>query len=229
MHAAMRQVKDIYEGTATVPLPDTGMDQGAAVPNLLAQGVDQMSGRVASTSPMAAFAEGSTRRSQRQARTAARVIGGWWQNDRLGQKMKHRARHLIAYGMAPVVVRLDSRTKLPTWQTRNPLETFPSPGLIPGTAAPENVIFAYRRSLSWLKRNGYGVEVNAVIDVRHQEQMADAELLLLEYVDPDQTCLCLTTYRVNGDLPGMPSQAGGSAGCRTGTASCCATFPTRPG
>lgn len=212
MHAAMRQVKDIYEGTATVPLPDTGMDQGAAVPNLLAQGVDQMSGRVASTSPMVAFAEGSTRRSQRQARTAARVIGGWWQNDRLGQKMKHRARHLIAYGMAPVVVRLDPRTKLPTWQTRNPLETFPSPGLIPGTAAPENMIFAYRRSLSWLKRNGYGVEVNAVIDVRHQEQMADAELLLLEYVDPDQTCLCLTTYRVNGDLPGMPSQAGGIGG-----------------
>ena len=211
MHAAMRQVKEIYDGTARVPLPDTGEEQGAAVPNLLAQGVDQMSGRIASTAPMVAFAEGTTRRSQRQARTAARVIGGWWQNDRLSQKMKHRARHLIAYGMAPVVIRLDPRTKLPTWHTRNPLETFPSPGVIPGTATPENVIFAYRRSISWLKRNGYGQHVNAVIDIREQDALGDCELLLLEYIDPDQTCLCLTAYRINSDLPPLPT-AGSATG-----------------
>lgn len=203
MHVAMRNVKEIYEGDATVPLPDTGSDDPAAVPNLLAQGVDQMAGRVASTVPMVSFAAGTTRRSQRQARTAARVVGGWWQNDRLPQKMKHRARHLIAYGMSPVVIRLDRKTKLPVWQVRNPLETFPSPGIIPGTSTPENVIFAYRRSTSWLKANGYANHLNLVVDYRRQAELGDMEMLLLEYVDPDQTCLVLTTYRSSVDASGM--------------------------
>jgi hypothetical protein len=204
MHAAMRQVKDIYEGTAKVPTPDLDDDQGASVPNLLAQGVDQMAGRIASTAPMIAFAQGRSRASQRRAKTAERVVGGWWANDRLPQKMKHRARHLIAYGMSPVVIRLDPRTKLPVWHVRNPLETFPSPGVIPGTSTPEDVLFAYRRTLSWLHRNGYSAQVNALIDINDQKAMGDAELLLLEYVDPDCTCLVLTSFRINGDMPPVP-------------------------
>lgn len=217
MHSAMRQVKDIYDGSATVPLPDMGTDQGAAVPNLLAQGVDQMAGRIASTSPMVAFAQGQTRRSQRQARTAARVVGGWWQNDRLSQKMKHRARHLIAYGMSPCVIRLDQRTKLPVWQVRNPLETFPSPGVIPGTSTPENVIFAYRRSVAWLQANGYGEQVAMILDPADLRQPADIDLLLLEYVDPDQTCLCVSGYRVNGDAPPLPISGTGQSSARLGS------------
>jgi hypothetical protein len=201
MHSAMRRVKEIYDGTARVPLPDMDDDAAPSVPNLLAQGVDQMAGRVASTTPMVGFASDVTRRSTRRARTAERVVGGWWQNDRLPQKMKHRARHLIAYGMSPCVIRLDKRTRLPVWHTRNPLETFPSPGVIPGTSTPENVVFAYRRTRSWLEANGYGMWVNALIDVRDQDHVGDCQFLVLEYVDPDCTCLTLASPLPDGDPP----------------------------
>ena len=208
MHQGMQAVKEIYEGNASVPLPDLSRDEKSSVPNLLAQGVDQMSGRIASTMPIATFAAGQTRRSERRAKTAQRVISGWWQNDRLSQKMKHRARHLIAYGMSPVVMRLDPRTKLPVWQVRNPLHTFPSMDYLPGTSHPNDVIFAYRRSVNWLVANGYELQVRTLMPgVR--ELPRDLKLLLLEYVDPDGTCLCLSSYASadTNDL-GMADQHG---------------------
>lgn len=199
VHAAMRAVKDIYEGNAIVPLPDMNSTEQASVPNLLAQGVDQMSGRVASTMPMVAFASGPNRRAQRKAKTAERIISGWWQNDRLSQKMKHRARHLIAYGMAPCVVRLDARTKLPVWQTRNPLHTFPSTDYLPGTSYPNDVIFAYRRTVNWLVANGYETHIRALFPTA-KKIPRDLRLLMLEYVDPDGTRLCVSSYNATSDV-----------------------------
>jgi len=52
MHQGMQGIKAIYESKTTVPLPDMGRDEKPSVPNLLAQGVDQMAGRIASTMPM---------------------------------------------------------------------------------------------------------------------------------------------------------------------------------
>ena len=194
MHAAMQKVCDIYKGEAKVVLPDMDKDEEPSVPNLLAQGVDQMAGRIASTMPMPTFSVGDTRKSQRQAKTAERVIGGWWQNDRLSQKMKHRARHLIAYGMSPTVIRLDPKTKLPVWQVRNPMTTFASTEYIPGTSYATNVIFAYRRSVNWLIANGYSAGVAQLFDPRQRQVSRDMSLLMLEYVDADGTMLCLSSY-----------------------------------
>lgn len=193
LHRAMREVKDIYEGKATVPLPDMGRDEKSSVPNLLAQGVDQMAGRIASTMPVPTFAAGDSRRSERKAKTAERVVSGWWQNDRLSQKMKHRARHLIAYGMAPTVIRLDTRTKLPVWEIRNPLHSFPSAEYLPGTSYPNDIIFAYRRTIGWLIANGYELQVRMLFP-RDQRLDRNLRLLMLEHVDPDGSCLCVSTY-----------------------------------
>ena len=193
LHQSMQDVKEIYEGKATVPMPDKNRSDKSSVPNLLAQGVDQMAGRIASTMPMASFSSGESRRSQRQAKTAERVIGGWWQNDRLSQKMKHRARHLIAYGMAPTVIRLHPKTKLPVWEVRNPMTTFPSMDVQPGTCYPNNVIFAYRRSINWLVAQGYELQVRTLFP-RQTELRRDMTLLCLEYVDEDGTVLAVTSY-----------------------------------
>lgn len=209
IHQGMITVKDIYEGRAVVPMPDMADDAKSPVPNLLAQGVDQMAGRVASTMPSPAFAYGDTRKSQRQAKTAERVVGGWWQNDRLPQKMKHRARHLIAYGMSPCVIRLDKRTKLPVWEVRNPLHTFPSSDYLPGTSFPNDVIFAYRRTVNWLIANGYELQVRTLFPGK-ADIPRDLKLLLLEYIDQDCTCLILTSHAAinpNGDL-GMADGSG---------------------
>ena len=193
MHSKMRVIQSIYNGTAQIPLPDMERTEMPSVPNLLAQGVDQMAGRIASVTPNVIFAEKNANRSEkRRVSTATRVVTGWWQEDRLMMKMKQRARHLIAYGMSPVVVRWNNEDNRPTWHVRHPLETFPSPDLIPGSVQPSDVIFAYRRSVGWLTSMGYGAQVAAVtgkFDIR-----PDASLLLLEYVDNYCTQLILTGY-----------------------------------
>ena len=161
LHAKMRTVQDIYNGTAQIPLPEVERNTPASIPNLLAQGVDQMAGRISSVTPQVVFAakDPHKRSEHRRSVTAGRVIGGYWQSDRLMMKMKQRARHLIAYGMSPCVIRWDYKKQTPTWQIRNPLETFPSPDVSTGQTTPTDCIFAYRRSVGWLKSMGYGPQL----------------------------------------------------------------------
>ena len=98
LHSKMRQVQDIYNGTANIPLPEVERNAPANIPNLLAQGVDQMAGRIASVTPTITFAakDPNKRSEHRRSVTAGRVVSGYWQSDRLMMKMKQRARHLIA-------------------------------------------------------------------------------------------------------------------------------------
>lgn len=193
LQSKQRVIQSIYNGTAQIPLPDLERNEAPSVPNLLAQGVDQMAGRIASVTPSVIFPEKKgNREDRRRAATASRVIGGWWQGDRLMMKMKQRARHLIAYGMSPVVLRWNASDHRPTWHVRHPLETFPSTDIVPGTIKPTDVIFAYRRSAAWLRSQGYGMQIMSVTGRNNVPQ--DASMLLLEYVDKDGTLLLLTSY-----------------------------------
>lgn len=197
LQGKMRTIQSIYNGSAQIPLPDMEDAEHPSVPNLLAQGVDQMAGRVSSVVPTVTFTAKATssRSDVRRAQTASRVVTGWWQEDRLQMKMKQRARHLIAYGMSPVVLRWDARNSRPTWHIRHPLETFPSPDIIPGTTSPTDCIFAFRRSIGWLRSQGYSAQVFAVTGSRDIPQ--DTSMLLLEYVDDYGTQLILTSYNMN--------------------------------
>jgi hypothetical protein len=195
MHNKMRMIQSIYNGTFEVPLPDMEQNSMPSAPNLLAAGVDQMAGRITSVTPSVVFASAKpgVRAYDRTARIASRVVTGWWQEDRLNMKMKQRGRHLIAYGMSPVVVRWDAKRNLPTWQIRHPLETYPSSDIIPGRLAPTDCIFAYRRSVGWMRANGYG-EAVARLAGRY-DQPNDASVLLLEYIDKNETVLLAAGYK----------------------------------
>jgi hypothetical protein len=191
LHAGMAEVASIYDGTASVALPDLGRDEPSSVPNLLAQGVDQMAGRISSVIPNVTFASENlgNRLADRKSITASNVVTGWWESDRLSMKMKNRSRNLIAYGLAPCVMRFEPTRKMPTWEVRSPMECYPNLDRIPGTTQPVDVIFAYQRSVAWLRQQGYGEFVSAITgrhDIR-QDQM----MLLLEYIDPEGSCLCL--------------------------------------
>jgi hypothetical protein len=207
LHSKMRLIQSIYNGTAEIPLPDMERSEVPAVPNLLASGVDQMAGRIASVTPNVIFAEKNTNRTEkRRVGTAARVVTGWWQADRLMMKMKQRSRHLIAYGMSPVVIRWNAKENRPTWHVRHPLETFPSTDLVPGQVQPTDCIFAYRRSVAWLKSMGYGDQVAQVTG--KWDMPADASMLLIEYVDADCTQLILTSYSEGNDISTMWESTG---------------------
>jgi hypothetical protein len=195
LHSRMRMIQSIYNGSMQVPLPDMEQNAMPAAPNLLAAGVDQMAGRITSVVPSINFSsvKPGVRSADRTALAASRVVSGWWQEDRMSMKMKQRGRHLIAYGMSPVVIRWDHKEQLPTWQVRHPLETYPSTDIIPGQVSPTDCIFAYRRSVGWLRSHGYG---DAVYSLTRDSQMpSDASVLMVEYVDQDATQLVLAGYR----------------------------------
>ncbi len=195
LHQKMKLIQSIYNGNMQVPLPDMEENAMPSVPNLLAQGVDQMAGRITSVTPSVTFAsiKPGQRESDRRAFTASRTITGWWQEDRVPMKMKQRGRHQIAYGMSPVVIRWNNKDKRPTWQVRHPLETYPSTDVIPGHLSPSDCIFAYRRSVGWLRSKGYGDRLLALTG--NYDTPNDASILLLEYVDTYETHLIAAGYK----------------------------------
>jgi len=195
LHQKMKIIQSIYNGTMEIPLPDMEESTMPSVPNLLAQGVDQMAGRITSVTPSVNFSsmKPGVRSSDRRASTASRTVTGWWQSDRLSMKMKQRGRHQIAYGMSPVVVRWNNTKKLPTWQIRHPLETYPSTDLLTGQLSPNDCIFAYRRSVGWLRSKGYGDRIFALTG--NYDMPNDASILLVEYVDAQETHLVAAGYK----------------------------------
>lgn len=195
IHSKMKMIQQIYNGSFEVPLPDMEQNSIPSTPNLLAAGVDQMAGRITSVIPSVNFAsvKPGQRESDRRAQTAARAITGWWQEDRLPMKMKQRGRHLIAYGMSPVIVRWNHEDNLPTWQVRHPLETYPSTDIMPGQVTPTDCIFAYRRSVGWMRSMGYGDALYALMG--RADMPNDASILLIEYVDAYETHLIAAGYK----------------------------------
>lgn len=195
LHSKMQGIADIYNNRADVPLADMDRVEQPSIPNLLQQGVDQMAGRITSVTPMVAFssARPGTRKYDRRAHDASRVVTGWWQGDRTMMKMKQRGRRLVAYSMAPVVVRWDFRKHCPIWQVRHPLETLPSLDLQPGQVKPQDVIFSFDRSYGWLVENGYESQVRALISGRDKPS-PDSLVTLVEYMDSDVTVLLATGY-----------------------------------
>jgi hypothetical protein len=194
LQSKMRLIQSIYNGTMEVPLPDLEESSMPFAPNLMAQGIDQMAGRITSTTPQISFSsmKPGTRTYDRRAQNAERAISGWWQHDRLPMKMRQRGRHLIAYGMAPCVVRWDWKNNRPTWHTRHPLETMPSLDVIPGQVSPVDTIFAYRRTVGWMRQAGYG---QAVVQLTNDyDTPQDTSVLMIEYVSPEGTQLVAAGY-----------------------------------
>jgi hypothetical protein len=190
IHAAMNEIDLIYNGDATVDLPDMGREEASSVPNLLAQGVDQMAGRISSVIPQVVFAsmDPGKRTADRRASTASATVTGWWEEDILPLKMKQRAKHLIAQGVTPAVVRYCPERKKPTWEIRKPQEAYPSLERLPGTIQPTDVIFAYQRSVGWLRAKGYDT---AVADLTGRwDTRNDVLITILEYVDREGIRLC---------------------------------------
>jgi hypothetical protein len=195
LQSRMKMIQSIYNGTMEVPLPDMEQNTMPSTPNLLAAGVDQMAGRITSVVPTVNFAsvKPGVRKHDRNASNASRTVGGWWQLDRVPMKMKQRGRHQIAYGMSPVIVRWDNVKKRPTWQVRHPLETYPSTDILPGHVKPTDCLFAYRRSVGWLRNKGYGGKLYALTG--RLDMPNDASVLLIEYIDDEYTHLVAAGYR----------------------------------
>lgn len=200
----MRQVRSLANGDIIVPLNELDKNTKSSVANLLVQGLDQMSMRVASTMPVPYFPaikEGNDR-SMKLARDRKRAMLSLWDQNRMSQKLRRRARHLIAYSSAPVFIKPNFDKRVPEWHLRNPLDTFPAPATDPDNPVPDNCIFTYVRSYAWLAQN-YGPLINGVL--RIAEPRPDTKFTILEYVcDDEVVTLVMGDERRRDPITGLP-------------------------
>jgi hypothetical protein len=202
----MRRVRDLANGDVIVPLNELDKNAKASVANLLVQGLDQMSMRVASTMPSPYFPavrEGSDR-SKGSAKMRKRAMLSIWDHNRMQMKMRRRARHLLGYSMSAVVLKPDFKTLMPTWSVRNPLDTFPAFTDDPDDPMPEDCIFTYKATANYLLSN-YGELVLGKL--RLGRIQSDTKYTMLEYVSPE--CIHLIVLGAEDNPSLTPAERAG--------------------
>lgn len=184
MFGQMRRVRDLANGDVVVPLNELDKQAKSNVANLLVQGLDQMSMRVASTMPSPYFppVKDGSERSKGYARMRKRAVLSFWDHNKVQMKMRRRARHLLAYSQSAVFVKPDFRTLMPKWVVRNPLDTYPAPVEDQDDMLPDDCIFTYKVNANWLLRN-YGELIGG--QLRMGEVSSDSRYTMLEYVSAD--------------------------------------------
>lgn len=198
----MEEIRKHYNGDIIVPLPELDEMEKPAIPNLIAQGIDQFAMRVASVMPDIAYLpiRPGIQVSENRARDRRLANIGWWDMNKMGTKLRRRARHLTAYGMSavtlsPVSIYNDDKRNIPHWRVRNPLSTFPAPLLDPDSMEPTDCIFSDRRPLGWLRQN-----YPAQMAVLYRGSKNDTDMFeVLEYVDAGETVLVAVGAEKNRD------------------------------
>ena len=194
----MRQVRQLANGDVVVPLNELDRNTKSSVANLLVQGLDQMSMRVSSTMPVPYFPalrEGSDR-SMQMARDRKRAMLSIWDQNRMNMKMRRRARHLLAYSNSPIYIKPNFDKRIPEWQLRNPLDTFPAPVTDIDNPVPMNCIFSYSRTYAWLIQN-FGSMINGTLRVGQPQP--DDMFTVLEYVCENEVVTLVMGYEKERD------------------------------
>lgn len=146
----MMEMRDAYNGDLLIPLPELDRTERPAVANLISQGVDQTAQRVASTLPDVDCAplRPGIQLSEERSQTRRQAILSWWSMNKLSLIQRHRARYLISYAAAPVLIRPDPTRKIPVWEQWNPMSAFPAPG---NELTPSDCILTFSRTVGWLR------------------------------------------------------------------------------
>ena len=186
--ARMRNLRDYYNGDVVVPLPELDTDEQSAVANLLAQGLDQTAMRIASTSPdiYCPPTDSTKKRARDNATKRRKALFGWWENSRMDLQLGKRARHLIGYSTTVTQLRFNSKNGCPEWHLRDPLTAYPAKMLGVDDMRPRDVIFAYERSIGWLRERYPEAAQKFGNDNNVNE---DHPIEMIEYVDGDEQVL----------------------------------------
>ena len=202
----MRNLRDYYNGDVIVPLPEINSDEQSAVANLLAQGLDQTAMRIASTRPdiYCPPSDPSKKRSRDNSEIRRKAIFGWWEHSRMDLQIAKRARHLIGYSTTVTQLRFNPKTGCPEWHLRDPLTAYPATLLGVDDMRPRDIIFAYERSLGWI-RDMYPDAARQFSDGESLD--ADHPIELIEYVDAEEQVLIGSRAPISS---GMWPQTSGS-------------------
>lgn len=179
-------VRDTYHGDIVIPLPELDEKEQAAVPNLLALGLDGTSERTASTMPSIYFpedADGDGPRARRRARQRAEVVYSWWDASSLDIRLYRRARYYHGYGQFISFVRPSAQLGAPSYELRDPLTSYPSDEASEDFYT-NDCIFTSRRTGSWVAERFPDAE--RMLAGAFGDDYESRLLQLVEYVDDDE-------------------------------------------
>lgn len=188
-----RLISQHYNGEIAIPLPELDENEAPAVANLIGQGIDQHSMRIASN-PADIYcppAKPGVKSSEEKARVRRLVANGWLENNTYDLVLRKRARHLVAYSSSPILLRPNEKTKSVMWEAKSPLDTYPAPVLNDLDPCPEDVIFLYGRRFAWL-RNKYPDVAARIASSSHLPVRDDVMVELIHYFDAEQETLIAT-------------------------------------
>jgi hypothetical protein len=215
VRAGMFAVREAYNGSMRVPVEGA---ERPGVANLVQMGVDQTAGRVASVMPDIIVPPLKNNDiAQRRAQRRKDIWNGWWDHNRMRRQLRRRARYLVAYGMAPVIMGVDFEKKCPRWQVVNPLRVLAPPDDDSDVLVPDDLIVELPRTVGWVTHR-YPQVAGYLKDYS-----ADHMLTLVQHMDAEQISLVLHLEQQFGRtdailLEMMPNRVGEPL----------ATLPRRP-
>ena len=181
VHQQMRNIRTMANSDIIVPLNELDEHARASVANLMVQGLEQMSMRVGSVLPVPKFPPLRMSEKAKQAsRDRREAMLGIWDQNRMGMKLRRRARHLLGYSESPVIIEPDFKNLKPRWRVINPLDVFPAPLDDLDDPMPPDCIIAWQQTYSWLMRNY--PEQTAMLKVP-KDCSPDTRFTLLQYID----------------------------------------------
>ena len=181
IHQQMRNIRTMANSDIIVPLNELDEHARASVANLMVQGLEQMSMRVGSVLPVPKFPPlRMSEKGKQQARDRREAMLGIWDQNRMGMKLRRRARHLLGYSESPVIIEPDFKNLRPRWRVINPLDVFPAPLDDFDDPMPQDCIIAWQQTYSWLMRN-YPEQI-PMLKVP-KDCAPDTRFTLLQYID----------------------------------------------
>lgn len=154
--ARLGEIASVYAGDLVVALPELREGERPAVANLAQSAIDQTGRRIASVLPTPGFSPRRVGKAEAdRARHKTQITKGWWHKNSQARKIGRRARWLLAYGKAPVIITpflKAGEPPYPKWRVFSPLNTYPAPTGDPDDFVPPDVILSYLRGTEGLKK-----------------------------------------------------------------------------
>ncbi|MFY9588663.1 MAG: hypothetical protein WAT66_14560 [Actinomycetota bacterium] len=206
VHSQMTEIRDIVNGDADLPTDELSEESKPAVANLISQGGTQMALRCASVLPDLSLPplRPESKQSQRRSAEGRKAVFGMWEHNRMRLILRKRARYLLFDGETPIVVVPDFKARIPRWEVRDPINSYPPPGMGLSPIV-EDCIFTYTQTYRWL-RDAYPEAAGRMPETAREP---DATVLLLEYWDEQDRVLVAIGSSRRGRTPSVLYQPPG--------------------
>lgn len=208
--ARMDELRRAYCGELDLPLPELNRNERPMVANLIAQGLDQTAMRIVSTMPNVTCPplRAGMDKWETNAEDRRNAIYSWWTMNDLALIQARRARWLVGYSSAPVIIAPDLRRNVPSWEACDPRMVLPPPG---DDLCPTDMIVTYRKSLGWLRRI-YPQSVAALDVGPASSRSPDVEFTIVEYCDDELMMSRVVIGRALDQPADLNATAGPSSG-----------------